>query len=175
MDWMFLPLKRYAEFSGRSRRMEYWMFFLFQMLVGIAFWGVLMTIGGAALMAGGNLNSLVATGGALMMVIGLWSIVNLALFIPALAVGVRRLHDTNHSGWWLLAPVAPYLLTFAAAGMAASSSNNAAGAGILALLGGLASLGLLVTVIVFLFMDGTRGDNRFGPDPKGPNHGEVFA
>ena len=46
MEWMFLPLKRYAEFSGRSRRMEYWMFALFQILLVFAFWFLLIVIGG---------------------------------------------------------------------------------------------------------------------------------
>ena len=54
MEWMFMPLKRYAEFSGRSRRMEYWMFFLLQMLIGVVFWVLIAMVGGAALMSGGD-------------------------------------------------------------------------------------------------------------------------
>lgn len=86
MEWMLLPLKRYAEFSGRSRRKEYWMFFLFSFLVGIVATIFDTAILGFALESNGPINALTS----------------LALLIPSLAVGVRRLHDTGRSGWWLL-------------------------------------------------------------------------
>lgn len=86
MEWMLLPLRRYAEFTGRSRRMEYWMFGLFSVLLSIA-------------------SSIVDTfafdynfedDGPISILI------SLALFIPSLAVGVWRLHDVGRSGWWML-------------------------------------------------------------------------
>ena len=52
MEWMLMPLKRYAEFSGRSRRKEYWMFVLFQFLIYVAFLVLMMLFGGGALMSG---------------------------------------------------------------------------------------------------------------------------
>ncbi len=171
---MLLPLKRYAEFSGRSRRMEYWMFFLFQILVSMALMILLFSVGGAALFSGGDPTALAAAGGGFMLVMGLYMLFSLAMFIPSIAVGVRRLHDTNRSGWWLLAPLAPYVLMFVAVGMSASSPDSAAG-GVLAMIGGLGVLVLGITLIVFLLLDGTRGPNRFGPDPKGGAAAEVFA
>ena len=86
MNWYLGCWKKYAEFSGRTRRQEFWMFVLFNFL--------------AALVAG-FLDGLLGTGGALY---GLYS---LAVLIPSLAVGVRRLHDTGRSGWWLLLPLIP--------------------------------------------------------------------
>jgi uncharacterized membrane protein YhaH (DUF805 family) len=47
MEWMFMPLKRYADFSGRSRRMEYWMWVVFQFLIFIAFMILMVAVGGA--------------------------------------------------------------------------------------------------------------------------------
>ncbi len=172
MEYMFLPLKRYAEFSGRSRRMEYWMFVVFQFLLGIAFWVLMMIVGGAAMMSGSGPGALMAAGGGLMIVMALYSLVGLALIIPGIAVAVRRLHDTNRSGWWLLAPLAGYVVLFI--GTALSASGSSAG-GILAMLGGIGALVMGLVLLVFMFLEGTKGPNRFGPDPKGGVDAQVFA
>jgi uncharacterized membrane protein YhaH (DUF805 family) len=174
MEWMFMPLKRYAEFSGRSRRMEYWMFALFQVLLNIVFWILLVAIGGGALMSG-NLNGLVAAGGALLILCLVYGLIGLALFIPGLAVTVRRLHDTNRSGKWLLALIGAYVIMFAGTTMAAGSPDSAGAGSVVALVGSLIVLAMAVTLLVFMFLDGTRGPNRYGEDPKGPAHQEVFA
>jgi uncharacterized membrane protein YhaH (DUF805 family) len=167
MEYMFLPLKRYAEFSGRSRRMEYWMFFVFQFLIGLVFQFLLLAVGGSGvMMAGGDPTAVAATGGAIMIVLLLMLVVQLALLIPSLAVTVRRLHDTNRSGWWILGPVAGYVLAFAGAGM----ESNA-----VSLIGLLVILGLGITLLVFMFLDGTPGPNRYGEDPKGRGAAETFA
>ena len=81
MEWYLAVLKKYAVFSGRARRKEYWMFFLFNILVAIGLAIVDCVLGGS-----GVLGTLYALG----------------VFIPNLAVSVRRLHDSNRSGWWLL-------------------------------------------------------------------------
>ena len=112
-------LSQYVGFGGRARRSEYWWFFLFSVLVSIA-----TAILDVAL--GTNFED--SSNG----VIGL--IASLALFLPSLAVAVRRLHDTDRSGWWVLI-------------------------GLIPLIG-------LIVLLVFFVQDGTRGPNRFGPDPK---------
>lgn len=173
MEYMFLPLKRYAEFSGRSRRMEYWMFFVFNFLVGIAFWVLMMLVGGAAMMGGGGAGAIMAAGGGIMIVMALYALVALALIIPGIAVGVRRLHDTDRSGWWLLAPLAGYVVMFIGTGMVASGSTGAGG--ILAMLGGIGALVLVLVLLVFMFLEGTKGPNKYGPDPKGGVDAQVFA
>ena len=94
MHWMLLPLKRYAEFSGRSRRMEYWMFFLFNIIISIAL-----------IIVDGILGTSAAPGA-----MGLFgAIYLLALLIPGIAVAVRRLHDTGRSGWWILIGLVPFV------------------------------------------------------------------
>jgi uncharacterized membrane protein YhaH (DUF805 family) len=92
MDWYLKVLKAYAVFSGRARRKEYWMFLLIN---------VLITIGLALL--DGLLHFQVAGKGILSTLYGL------AVVIPSLAVGVRRLHDTSRSGWWLLIGLLPFV------------------------------------------------------------------
>jgi uncharacterized membrane protein YhaH (DUF805 family) len=87
MNWYLMVWKKYAQFSGRSRRNEYWMFTLFNLLIYVLLYGAAI-----ALMESG-------IGKALL---GICAIYGLAILIPSLAVGVRRLHDTGRSGWWLL-------------------------------------------------------------------------
>lgn len=90
MEWMLMPLRRYAEFTGRSRRKEYWMFYLGYIIVLIVA-TILDNILGLAGMLGPY---------------GLFaSLVILAVIVPGIACGVRRMHDTDHSGWWLLVPI----------------------------------------------------------------------
>lgn len=103
MEWMTLPLKRYAHFQGRSRRMEYWMFALFIMLFAFAWTLVAVLIGG--------LSSL--EGGAWSTPLVLWAVLGglgyLALLVPGLAVMIRRLHDRDLTGWLALLNFVPYI------------------------------------------------------------------
>jgi len=93
MNWYLKVVRdNYANFSGRARRQEYWMFFLIN---------VLITIGLSVV--DGILGFGVGTFGLLSMLYGL------AVLIPGLAVGVRRLHDTGRSGWWILIALIPLL------------------------------------------------------------------
>lgn len=174
MHWMLMPLRRYAEFSGRSRRTEYWMWILFQFIVGIGFSIVLFAIGGSALLSG-DPNALMAAGGLFIIVYFIYLLVSLAFLIPSIAVTVRRLHDTNRSGWWVLAPLAPYILMFVGGSMAAASPDSATLAGIIVLISGLAVLVLAIVLLVFMLLEGTRGPNHYGPDPKQAAPVDVFA
>ncbi|WP_380874628.1 membrane protein [Sphingomonas sp. DBB INV C78] len=142
MEWMLLPLKRYAQFSGRSRRKEYWMFVLFAVIVyAIAiFLDSALGLGGsttnyADVGDGGAAVGFNSTGGVLTLIVAL------ALFVPSLAVAIRRLHDTDRSGWWLLIGLVPLI-----------------GA---------------IVLLVFYCTEGTKGPNRFGPDPKGDSPTEL--
>ena len=94
MNWYLEVLKKYAVFSGRARRKEYWYFVLFNIIISI----VLVMIDSMT-------GSFSAEGG-----MGLLSgIYTLAVLIPSVAVSVRRLHDTNRSGWWLLISLVPLI------------------------------------------------------------------
>jgi uncharacterized membrane protein YhaH (DUF805 family) len=131
MDWMILPYKRYFEFTGRSRRKEYWMFTLLQVLIIFG----LIAIAFAFSSAGEDTVLTILYGG-----LGLWFLVT---FIPNLAVQVRRFHDQDLTGWLSLLGFIPYI-------------------------GGL-------IILVFMCIDGKRGPNKYGPDPKGGVDPNVFA
>ena len=87
MNWYLEVLRKYAVFSGRARRMEYWMFFLFNLIISFLlgiFDGIMGTFSPEA---------------GLGLLGGLYS---LAVLIPSIAVTIRRLHDTGRTGWWFL-------------------------------------------------------------------------
>ena len=120
MSWYLEALKKYAVFHGRSRRAEYWYFVLFNLIVAI----VLAAI-----------DSLLGTFSSAQNIGLLSGIYSLAVLIPTLAVTIRRLHDIDRSGWWILINLVPLIGT--------------------------------IVLLVFALMDGTPGDNRYGPNPKG--------
>lgn len=111
MEWMLLPLKRYAQFSGRARRKEFWMFMLFGFLVFVvtmildSLFGFGTTRRHAEVGDGGIAAGFDSSGGLIT------TVAILALFLPSLAVEVRRLHDTDRSGWWLLLSLVPLVGT----------------------------------------------------------------
>ena len=112
MDWYKKVLRSYAVFEGRAQRKEFWMFLLFNVLVTFALHLI----------------------DAVMVHVPLLSVIySIAILVPYIAVGVRRLHDTDRAGWWLLVSFVPIV-------------------------------GWLI-VVVLLALEGTRGPNRYGPDP----------
>ncbi|MCQ6279989.1 DUF805 domain-containing protein [Bacillus sp. EB600] len=88
MQWYVKVLQNYTGFQGRAARTEYWMFVLFNVIVSI----VLSIV-----------ESVTHLGSYLT---GIYS---LAVLLPSLAVGARRLHDTGRSGWWLLLSIIPLI------------------------------------------------------------------
>jgi uncharacterized membrane protein YhaH (DUF805 family) len=222
MGYMFLPLRRYADFNGRSRRKEFWLWTLFNFLVVGALAGILVALLVSATYRVGerggirrvdpvntsyapppadtptyqpapppadeatnefatdpSLNTatdspeeepdvslnyrayssydssfsyryemdpfmfLQELGAGGWIVLSLMMLYTLLTFIPTLAVTIRRLHDTNKSGWF-------YLLNF------------------VPLVGP-------IILLVFYLTEGTRGPNEYGPDPKYPVHPGTFA
>src|SRR5918997_5258296 len=99
MQWYLKVLKQYADFNGRARRTEFWMFVLFNFIASIVLNLVDVLIGTANFASTGT--GFAMTGGLLS------SIYALAVLIPSLAVGARRLHDTGRSGWWQLLALIP--------------------------------------------------------------------
>lgn len=94
MNWYLEVLKKYAVFNGRARREEYWYFLLFNIIISIVLKGIDNVIGGSSAEAGIGL---------------LGGIYSLVVLIPSIAVSVRRLHDTDRSGWWLLIALIPLI------------------------------------------------------------------
>ncbi len=103
MDLMFQPLRKYADFTGRARRKEFWLFWLFNVLIHAVLGIGVAASGGTYMMGFGHM-----TGGALAFT-GLRGVVALVLLVPNLAVAFRRLHDTGRSAWWLLLCLVPFL------------------------------------------------------------------
>ncbi|MGR5503762.1 DUF805 domain-containing protein [Vibrio sp. DNB22_10_4] len=109
MNWYITAVKKYATFSGRSRRKEYWYFFLFNVLISF-FLSFVDSLTGSFDPATGY---------------GLFSgIYALALFIPGIAVSVRRLHDTGRTGWWLFILLVPVIGVLAIIYFTASDGNS---------------------------------------------------
>jgi uncharacterized membrane protein YhaH (DUF805 family)/heme exporter protein D len=112
LHWYFHVWRQYAVFSGRARRQEYWMFTVVNVILGFI----------VGFVAASNDTPQVA------------SLYSLAVFVPSIAVAVRRVHDTDHRGWFLLIPFYNLYL---------------------------------------VCIEGTRGPNRFGPNPKPENEFAV--
>jgi len=94
IDWYVSVLRRYVAFSGRAGRSEYWWFALANAIVAVA-----LTILG-------KIGESIGLGGLLMVPYYLYL---LAVLLPSIGVGVRRLHDTGRSGWWLLLAFVPFI------------------------------------------------------------------
>lgn len=157
IDWATRPLKKYADFTGRAPRAEYWWFYL-----GMVFAYLVAMIIDSLLGI-----SLFGPYGVVTTLLGL------ALLVPGLAATVRRLHDTGRSGWWVLIVAVPYLIMGVMMGMSAASGNmtGLASAGLV----GIVALVGAITVLVFMILPGTEGENRFGPDPYVDGAGSAVA
>jgi uncharacterized membrane protein YhaH (DUF805 family) len=129
MEWYLMALKRYAEFNGRSRRKEYWLFTLYNIVIFMVLY-----LAGLVLLLRSSIY---------VVFFGLAFLYWLAVLVPGLAVCVRRLHDIDKSGWFILISLIPAV-------------------------GG-------IILIVLLCLDGTPGDNRYGPSPKAIVQGHATA
>lgn len=98
MKYFLLPFKRYVDFSGRSHRKEYWTFVIIHTII-IAVLTAEITMNGEVVFSGffGEIGNQI---GQLYV---------LASLVPFLALGVRRLHDSNCSGWWMLINLIPFI------------------------------------------------------------------
>jgi uncharacterized membrane protein YhaH (DUF805 family) len=136
---------KYATFSGRASRSEFWWFQLFC-------WLTLAAVGLVGGLAFGSFSDRHAAPSPLVIATAVAAgLFVLAIFLPQLALQVRRFHDRNISGWWYLA---------------------------MAIFGCIPYIGLISSIAIFVItvLRGTEGPNRFGPDPLRPEaRTEVFA
>ncbi|GAA3113086.1 hypothetical protein GCM10010520_66570 [Rhizobium viscosum] len=131
--------QKYITFSGRASRSEYWWFQLFNWLVGVVFSVLGILTGGNGVPSLTNFFSIIG---------GLYA---LATILPMIALMVRRFHDRNISGWWILGLI---VLCFVP----------------------LINIIAIITMIVITVLRGTEGPNKFGQDPLRPEvRAEVFA
>lgn len=155
MNYMLMPFKRYADFNGRSRRKEFWSWFLLNaIVVGVLMIILMIMITSAAARSTVSYTSYSSgssygyranidpfqffrnLGGAALIPFILLMLWGLVMFIPNLAVTIRRLHDQNKSGWFYCLGFIPFVGP--------------------------------IILLVFMFMEGTPGPNQYGPDPKNP-------
>ena len=131
VDALKICFSKYADFSGRARRSEFWYFYLWNFLI------IIFTCGIGALV----------------------------LFLPFIAVTVRRLHDTGRSGWWYGASL---LLSIPVTIMNLLIQYSDGDTSLLVLYGilYLCSLGYSIALLVFYVSDSQPGDNQYGPNPK---------
>lgn len=124
-------ISKFANFDGRATRSEFWWFYLFAVLVGFVGYVpiLILTIIGASA-NDGAISGIFTVLTVIFWIV--WLIVVVALYIPLLAVGSRRLHDRGQSGWLQLLYLVP--------------------------------CGSIV-LIVFFALEGTPGDNAYGPKP----------
>lgn len=166
MEWMILPFRRYVDFTGRSRRMEFWMFQLLNLVVYALLLAVMFSgLPWQAMMDQSNMGApppgvdpdnpfsvfgmfgvTFWAGGALVM---LWW---LGTIIPMLAVTVRRLHDRGMSGWWygglLIASFIPLVSIIAFPGY--------------------------IALLVVALLPSQPGMNKWGDNPKNPVQASIF-
>ncbi|MCO1655114.1 DUF805 domain-containing protein [Pseudonocardia humida] len=130
MGWYLQTLRRFTDFSGRSRRRELWPFLAVNVVLGAIASAVdaALGFGGYTTVTAPGYAGFTYSPGIIAVVVGL------VLLVPSLAVEVRRLHDTGRSAWWLLIVLVP--------------------------------LAGVVVLIVFWALEGQRGENAYGPDPK---------
>jgi uncharacterized membrane protein YhaH (DUF805 family) len=136
MNWILLPYQRYFDFTGRSRRMEYWSFQLMWLIVLLLIVGITQALG-----FGSGVNDSEDVHPVALTLMALWILGNL---IPSLALTVRRWHDLGQTGWFTL---------------------------LFGVLSAIPLIGLIPALgnIIWFFMPGVVGENKWGPDPKDAN------
>jgi uncharacterized membrane protein YhaH (DUF805 family) len=144
-------LRKYFVLRGRASRSEFWWFYLFVWTANFAVALLAYAVGNAP--------------SAAVIVAPLLVIVRLGLLTPVLAAAVRRLHDTDRSGWWLGAPIAviaPLGVIFYQEKHSPGASRSEA-----ELLFSLLFLCVMVLLLVWMCTKGTAGENRYGSEPHG--------
>ncbi|MDO4691828.1 MAG: DUF805 domain-containing protein [Porphyromonadaceae bacterium] len=158
----------YANPRGRARRREFWGFQLFYLMIQL-----ILSLVGILLFAPHDdqawISSVAPTGMAgdlrMMSLMLAFSLISLP---PFLTICIRRLHDINRSGWWALAILVMMILWYA---MIFFDPTSDSAESLMLMMGtnailGIVSVALSLTLIIFFLKAGTRGDNRYGPDPK---------
>lgn len=168
-------ISKYATFTGRSRRSEYWWFGLLMLLI------MLMPFVGTVVLDA--VFSGEKTWGLSIMASMLLLPIALCLILPSLAVQTRRLHDVGRSGWWIVCCiVAELVYSIASAvvlGFEAFDTENdiqnlvnafhvSTVGGTVMLLLALVYTGISIAILVFSLQDSHRGENKYGPSPKYP-------
>ncbi|MDR1718682.1 MAG: TonB family protein [Dysgonamonadaceae bacterium] len=136
VKWFVKALKHYADFRGRARRREFWMFTLFNVIFSCLWGAVILRQAGSLIyefLWGGASYPYVIDNKAQLLIM-LYVLYGLVLLLPSLAVAVRRLHDIGKSGWWYFIVLLPFIGS--------------------------------IWLFILLVTNGDTGDNEYGRDPK---------
>ena len=145
IEWMLVPIRRYGRFSGRAPRAEYWWFALATFMVSLGL-TVIDEVGSEIGLLG--------------------TVFSLAVFIPTISVTVRRLHDTDRTGWWIWLPIlSGAIFGFFAVQASLAETFESGEPTSLELTSMFSFVGGCLLLTIFMVLRGTRGPNRFGPDP----------
>ena len=157
VEWALLPIQRFGQFSGRAPRAEYWWYYLGTVIIGFVV-GIIDRIIGSDI-----------------GILGL--VVNLALLVPTIAVTVRRLHDTERSGWWILAVIVPLVAVGAMVGAGIFDGNLGSSPTPFFWVSLFLLIVAAVMLFIFMILPGTDGPNRYGEDPYKPHDHleEIFG
>ena len=147
MKYFIEGLKKYAEFEGRARRKEYWMFILFYFIFTIAAVVLDEILGSEPV---------------------IYTVYVLVLILPYLAVTVRRLHDTNRSGWWILLPCISLIIAIFTTILFSFLllTFDFQGLFIAPILGYIILIIGWAVLLVFTLQDSDVGNNWYGKNPK---------
>jgi len=159
-------------FHGRLNRAKYWLALLFWIVVEIVVFAVVGGMWAKDILSLGSepsgadiLRVILSFGIGILLVILL---VLVPMIVSGFAIGIKRLHDRDQSGWWIL------LFYFGPAVASALAQRSDSGSLVLVL--SLVSIGIWIWAIVVLgFLRGTRGPNRYGPDPLGGSDVGIVA
>ena len=146
MEWFKkVVFENYANFNGRARRKEYWMFMLFYFIFSLVL---------------GLISGLLGVLGSLLLLV--WSF---GLFLPTIAVTIRRFHDSGKSGWWYLASFAPIVPLSLITYMILTETSSSTMMGVFWVLL-VISVVICLIPLIFLFLSSESGTNQWGPNPK---------
>ncbi len=142
MDWITSPFRKYADFTGRATRREFWFFFLLYSVTVLAA-NFFDALDGTRVVVAARMGAAELT-------------VSILFLLPLLSSTARRLHDSGRSGWWMMLLYLPYV------GWVAAQNRPDAE---LVVSGGI--LVGFIALVVLLLLPGTPMENRYGTNPRG--------
>lgn len=142
MDWMTSPFRKYADFTGRATRREFWFFFALYSVAVLAA-NFFDALDGTRIVVAARMGAAELT-------------VSILLLLPLLSSTARRLHDSARSGWWMMLLYLPYV------GWVAAQNRPDAEL----VVSGAILVGF-VALLILLLLPGTPMENRYGPNPRG--------
>ena len=144
--------KQYVDFHGRASRSEFWMFFGVCYMVQLVF-SIVMTVSQGVSVDAVNPISLI------------YLVYLMVIFIPSLAVGVRRLHDIGKSGWYLAGALILAVILAFAIGLAIAFKSN-----VVAIVSMILLIALILAFYIVPMLKGQPGENKWGPNPNEVNN-----